>query len=150
MLSFIDPAIVLSMLMLSFIFVIVCGLFEWKRTCAGFFYRLLIMYCRGRSSYQAVELGSHQPVCSCHIFESVQSQELDFQRHMSWYFCLQWVQLIWEVIFSFVSIGRIDAHRCLKFLFKTIFKAECCFWLVCVIEAAVKHFNSILKYIYGM
>jgi hypothetical protein len=60
MLSFIDPAIVLSMLMLSFIFVIVCGLFEWKRTCAGFFYRLLIMYCRGRSSYQAVELGSHQ------------------------------------------------------------------------------------------
>jgi hypothetical protein len=30
MLSFIDPALVLSMFMLSFIFVIVCGLFEWK------------------------------------------------------------------------------------------------------------------------
>jgi len=26
----------------------------WKRTCAVFFYRLLIMYCRGRSSYQEV------------------------------------------------------------------------------------------------
>ena len=37
--TFIDPAvaIVLSMFMLSFIFVIVCGLFEWKRICAGFF-----------------------------------------------------------------------------------------------------------------
>ena len=30
MLSFTDPAIVLSMFMLSFIFVIVCDLFEWK------------------------------------------------------------------------------------------------------------------------
>ena len=27
---------------LSFICVIVCGLFEWKRICAGFFSRLLI------------------------------------------------------------------------------------------------------------
>jgi hypothetical protein len=29
------------MLMLSFLFVVVSGLFEWKRICAGF-YRLLI------------------------------------------------------------------------------------------------------------
>jgi hypothetical protein len=36
MLFFIDPVIVLSMFMLSFIFVAVCGLFEWKRICAGF------------------------------------------------------------------------------------------------------------------
>jgi hypothetical protein len=34
MLSFIDTAIVLSMFLLSFIFVIVCGLFEWKRICS--------------------------------------------------------------------------------------------------------------------
>jgi len=36
-----DPAIVLSMLMLSFIFLIECGLFDWKRNCAGF---LLFVY----------------------------------------------------------------------------------------------------------
>ena len=35
MLSFTDPAIILSMFMLSFTFVIVCDLFEWKRICAG-------------------------------------------------------------------------------------------------------------------
>jgi len=35
LLAFIDPAIVLSMCMLSIIFVIVCSLFEWKRICAG-------------------------------------------------------------------------------------------------------------------
>jgi len=32
-----DPAIVLSIFMLSFVFVIVCGLFEWKRICVCFF-----------------------------------------------------------------------------------------------------------------
>ena len=37
---FTDSAIVLSMIMLSFIFVIACGLFEWK--CTVFFYRLFI------------------------------------------------------------------------------------------------------------
>ena len=37
MLSFIYPAIVLSMFMLSFIFVIICGIFEWKRICVGFY-----------------------------------------------------------------------------------------------------------------
>ena len=34
--AFIDPAIVLFMFMLSFVVVILCGLFEWKRICAGF------------------------------------------------------------------------------------------------------------------
>jgi hypothetical protein len=31
----VDPPIVLSMFMLSFVFVIVCGLFEWKGIYAG-------------------------------------------------------------------------------------------------------------------
>jgi hypothetical protein len=34
-LLFTDPDIVLSMFILSFMFVIVCGLFEWKRISAG-------------------------------------------------------------------------------------------------------------------
>ena len=33
----IDAVAVLSMFMLSFILVIVCGFFEWKRICAGFY-----------------------------------------------------------------------------------------------------------------
>jgi hypothetical protein len=37
-----NPSIVLSMFMLSFNFVIVCGLFECKQICTGFFYRLPI------------------------------------------------------------------------------------------------------------
>jgi hypothetical protein len=36
--AFIEPAIVLSMFLLSSIFVMVCGLFEWKRICVFFFY----------------------------------------------------------------------------------------------------------------
>jgi len=37
-----DPGTVLSMFMLSFIFVVVWGLFEWKWICEGFFYWCLI------------------------------------------------------------------------------------------------------------
>jgi hypothetical protein len=42
--ALIEPVFVLSMFMLSFIFVTVCGLFEWnwKLICAGFFYPLFI------------------------------------------------------------------------------------------------------------
>ena len=39
--AFIYPGIVLSMLMLSFIFVIACGLFVWTRVCVGLFIYLL-------------------------------------------------------------------------------------------------------------
>jgi hypothetical protein len=39
-LSFIDPVIVLSMFILSLTFMIVCGIFEWKRIMQ-IFYRLL-------------------------------------------------------------------------------------------------------------
>ena len=44
--AFTDLAIVLSMCMLSFIFVIVSGLFEWKRIRAGFFIVCLYLCCR--------------------------------------------------------------------------------------------------------
>ena len=36
-------------------------------------------------------------------------------------FCVQWVQLRWEVIVHFVDIGGIDDHHCLNFLFLTYF-----------------------------
>ena len=38
--TFIDHAIVRSMFMLSFIFVIVCDLFEWMQICIKVFYHL--------------------------------------------------------------------------------------------------------------
>ena len=44
MLSFIEPAIVLSIFMLSSIVVLVCGLFEWKRIWAIFFVLLFFLY----------------------------------------------------------------------------------------------------------
>jgi hypothetical protein len=49
-----------------------------------------------------------------HIFVPIQWQNLDFQRHMSWSFCVQWVQLRWETIVRFVDIGGIDDHHCLN------------------------------------
>jgi len=45
------------MFMLSLIFVIVYGLFEWKRVCAGFFSSFIYMYCCWRSSYQGRRVG---------------------------------------------------------------------------------------------
>ena len=41
---FIDPAKVLSMFMLLFILVMVCGLFELKRICTGFCYLFIHVY----------------------------------------------------------------------------------------------------------
>jgi len=50
-----NPAIVLSMFMLSFIFV--CGLFEWKWICAGFCIICLCVYYCWRSSYKKGRIG---------------------------------------------------------------------------------------------
>ena len=51
--AYTDPAIVLSMFMLSFIFVTECGLFEWKRICRGFsiIVTLNIFYCQAITGY---------------------------------------------------------------------------------------------------
>ena len=38
-------------------FVIVCGLFEWKRICAGLFIVLLYIYSRWRSPYHEGRVG---------------------------------------------------------------------------------------------
>jgi len=44
--------IVLSIFMLTFIFAIVCGLFEWKRICADFFIVCFYLFWRWRPNYQ--------------------------------------------------------------------------------------------------
>jgi len=43
--TFIDPATVFIMCLLSFIFVIVCGAFQWKRICKFFSIVCLNLYC---------------------------------------------------------------------------------------------------------
>jgi hypothetical protein len=53
-------------------------------------------------------------------FVPVTSQDLDFQHHMSWFFCVQLVQLRWELVFSIVDIGIDDVTSCLNFLFVSI------------------------------
>ena len=69
--------------MLSFTFVVVSGLFEWKRIYARFFFIVsLYMYCCWRSSYLKgrawIPLTGLTPpnVCAC------PSLDLEFQRHM--------------------------------------------------------------------
>ena len=59
------------------------------------------------------------PLNPRHIFVPDPSQDQDVQRRMSWFFCVQWVQLRWEVIVRFVDIGGFYNHHCLNILFIT-------------------------------
>ena len=50
-----------------------------------------------------------------HSFVHIPSLDMDFQRRMSWYFYIHWVQLKRDMIICFVDIGKIDDHHCLTF-----------------------------------
>ena len=115
-LIFIDPAIVLSMFIFPFMFVIVslCGLFEWKQICAWFFFYHLfisvlfpeIQLSREREGWDPTNQFNHITfVCL----------SLDFQCHMSWSF-LCFCDMRRDVIVCFVDISRIVDHHCLNFL----------------------------------
>ena len=47
---------------------------------------------------------------TCFIFAPVLSQDLEFQRHMSWSFCIQWVQLGWCVHFNDIGALHENSH----------------------------------------
>jgi len=51
------------------------------------------------------------------MFAPVSSQDLDFQRHMSWVIFM-FNDLRLEVIVCFVDIGNIVHQHCLNFIFK--------------------------------
>ena len=53
-----------------------------------------------------------------HMFVPVLSQDLDFQRRMSWSSCVQLVQLRSEV--RFVDIGGIFYHHCLEVIVRFV------------------------------
>ena len=55
---------------------------------------------------------------------SVPNQDLDFQLHMSWSFCVHQVQLKGEVVVSFVDIGGIVDHHCLEVIVRFVGKGE--------------------------
>jgi hypothetical protein len=81
-------------LMLPFIFVIVCGLFEWKWLCAVFFIFCLYIYCLWITpSYQEWRIEIPFTVLTPPNCVPVPNQDLDLQRHMSLSFCVQWVRL---------------------------------------------------------
>ena len=76
--------LLLSKFLLLFIFVIVCGIFEWKRICAGFFLMFIYIYiciAIGDPVIKREWLRSHFNPAT--FFVSVPSQDLDFQHHMS-------------------------------------------------------------------
>jgi len=81
--------------MLSFIFVIVCGLFEWKLICIGFIFRLFI-------NVLPLEIpltGLTPP----HVYACLKpGPEIPTSYDL---FCAKWAQWRWKVIVRFVDIG---------------------------------------------
>ena len=101
--AFIDPAIVLSTFMLPFSFVIVCDLIEQKRNVQVlliYFLNIYICIEVGDIVSTSGKLGWHWPVYPRHFCVSFSSQDLDFQRQMSWLFVFR--ELKWEGIVRFV------------------------------------------------
>ena len=73
--SIIDPAIALSMLILPFIGVIERGLFEWKRICTSFLYRLFIIVLLLEIHYQEGMIAT--TIVDCRGLFCVQSSLID-------------------------------------------------------------------------
>ena len=73
------------------------------------------MYCCWRSSYQEgrVSISLNPTICLC----LSQARTWISNVICRGLFCVQWVQLRWEVIVGFLDIGGIDDHHCLNFLF---------------------------------
>ena len=103
--SWIRPCIVLSMYMLSFIFLIKCGLHWVEANLCRLFYRLFIyVYCRWRSSYQEGRIGI--PVTDLnppHVCAYTKPGP-GFPTSYHGVCCVQCVQFNWEVIVRFVGI----------------------------------------------
>ena len=75
--------------MLSFIFMIVCGLFVCRRICAGLLSYVYIFIAIGDSSYQERSVGNPWISLSPPLLVSVLNQDQDFKRNMPWTFlCL--------------------------------------------------------------
>jgi len=88
-------------------FVIVCGLFVWKWICAGFVFIICLIYVfHWISSYQEGRIGiqltasNPQHFCDC-------SKACPTFSTMWFLFCVQWLQLRWEVIVRFHLTAKV-------------------------------------------
>ena len=121
--------LLLSMLMQSFIL--------WQHVVflsgseyAHIFMICLYMSCRWRSSFlEGKLLADFTPPC----FVPVPSQDWISNVICRGLFCVQWVQLRWEVIVHFVDIGRIVNHHCFNFIF--------------IINIRPRQYNALLQFV---
>ena len=111
--SFSHPVMVMSMFLLSFIFVIVCGLFEWK--WRFFFIVCLYAYCRWRSSCREgsvviILTDLNQPhICACpkpgpgfptlYVMDLLCSVSLVKMRDGCSFCCYRWSRSLFKLSF---------------------------------------------------
>ena len=83
-----DPSKKLKCTVHVFVILIVCDFFEWIRICAGFssFVIICIVVVDLDPVIKRGRFGVPLTGLTWHIFVHVPSQDLDFQRHMSWSF----------------------------------------------------------------
>ena len=94
--------------MLSIIFVIVCGFFNWKRV----YVLLLEIKLSREESWDHINWFNPATIwCLSH------GRAWIFSIIYCVLFCVQWVHLRWEVIVCFVDVGRIGDHFCFNFFF---------------------------------
>jgi hypothetical protein len=115
--AFIYTAIILSMFMLSFIFVIVCDLFEWKQICAGF---ISLVYICIVLEIQFPRVEGWVPIirfntdtCLC----LTQGRTWIFNVLCRGLSCVQWIQSRLKMMVHFVYISEIVDRNYLNFLF---------------------------------
>ena len=92
--------------MFLFIFLIVCVLFEWKRICAGFLYRLFISVLLLEFQLSRWEGWDLMNRFNPTIYVCLSQASIWISNVTS----VQCVQLRWEVIVRFVDICEIDDH----------------------------------------
>jgi hypothetical protein len=96
--------------MLSFIFVVVCGLFEWKQICAGFQIVCLYLYYCWRSNYQGevvyICIAVGDPIIKGRLFISVLLLEIQFSRGGCLYlYCCWRSNYQGEVVYFCITVG---------------------------------------------
>jgi hypothetical protein len=128
--------------MLSFIFVLLCGLFEWKWICADF-YRLpmqLYLDCRWRFSYQeivAIPFTGFIPqhICVCTMSGLTTTYVVTPPLFV-------FSELRWEVNVRFVDSGRIVDHHSLNLLFYNVWECSLNAISVDILEKVVKNYTA--------
>ena len=99
------------------------------------------MYSCWRSSYQEGRIGIPLTGLTLSHFCSCPKPGPGFPMSYVVLFCVQWVQLWWEVIVRFVDIGRIVAQHCLNFLFHTctcVNMSITCSWVALSLNTSTK------------